>query len=274
MRLKDHADKVTDLLQVNPAKIQFDPGYNVQGREFNPDADALDLALLDSIRQSGVRTPITIRADGETIVVVAGHRRLSAVRLLLAEGVDIKTIPCMPEARGTSEADRALDLLTSNDSKPLTALQEAEIYKRLMGHGWDLALIARKAARSITHIHNRLDLAAAPAEVLAMVADGAVSVSTAVATVRAEGSGAGKVLAEAAAASPSGKVTPKALRKPVAEAPVAPTANRTGVQGKLDAILDQLTAMETDTSINVRVRKGIERARVAVADAWDLAGAV
>ena len=212
MTLKEMAIGRSDLLKINPAIIEVDETYNV--RVFNPVADIEDASLLSQIREQGVKDPLVVRQDGEVVYVVQGHRRLAAVKMLMAEGMEIVSVPCLPEDKKASEADRDLDLLTSNSGKPLTWVEQAAVVKRLVAHGWDHARIARNAGFSVPHILNMLDLSAAPKEVLQQVAAGTVSQSTAVKTVRTVGKkAAAEVIKKAAATNKKGKATPAAVAK-------------------------------------------------------------
>lgn len=195
--LQDTAIRRVDMYHFDPAKIEVEPGYNV--RAFDSASDEDDAALKESIRASGVRTPLTIRVKGNQVVVVAGHRRLAAVKELIAEGKEIKAIPCLPEHKGTSDTDRVLDLIRSNSGKPLTGMQRAEVFKRLLGFGWDEAEIATKASCSRAHVADMLILASAGQDVREMVKEGTVSPTTAVRAMRQEGDEAGAVLASAVA---------------------------------------------------------------------------
>ena len=195
--LQDAAVKRVDMYQFDPNKIEVEPGYNI--RTFDSSNDEEDAVLKESIRVSGVRTPLTIRSKKDQVFVVAGHRRLAAVKELIAEGVEIKAIPCLPEAKNTTEEDRVLDLLRSNQAKPLTAMQRAEVFKRLMAFGWDEAEIATKVGCSRSQVTNMLMLASAERDVRQMVQSGEIAATTAIQAIKQRGDEAGTVLSEAVA---------------------------------------------------------------------------
>ena len=173
MKLKDIAVGVTDLLKVDPRKLVIDAGYNV--RKFDSANDEVDAEFKAQIRARGVEQPLTIRLVNDEPVIVAGHRRHAAVMELIAEGVSIETVPCMPERRYMTDAERTLHLVTSNSGKPLTALEKGEVFKRLIGHGWDEAKIATEAGLSTKQVQNILILAGASVQVQEMVSSGEVS---------------------------------------------------------------------------------------------------
>ena len=196
-RLKDMAERVTDLLQVDPRKIVVEEGYNI--RTFEPETDEEDRFLKESIRSVGVRTPLTVRGEDGKLVVVAGHRRLAACMSLIGEGVEILTVPCMPEIRGTTVADRDLDLLISNGSKQLTPMQKAVALKRLIGHGWSEEQIADRSGLKLREVGELLDLLGADKAITDMVDKGALTPSVAVKTIKQQGKKAVEVIKEAAA---------------------------------------------------------------------------
>lgn len=300
MNLKSLSSGRTDLLSINPAIITVDPSYNV--RKFDPVNDEDDKGLIESIRHNGVRTPLTIRLVQNEVVVVAGHRRLAAVKLLLDAGVEIKTLPCMPELRNTSDADRDLDLITSNSGKPLTGIEKSMVYARLAKYGWSEEQIAKRVGVSSQHVRDMLTLHVVPEPIKEMIEAGAVSASLAVKTVRSEGEDATEVLEKAvttAKADGKAKVTPKELAKvestkaaakkaastnpkPVAKEPepsipgvtaiVSPvtTDAKSDALTALDLMVKSLEKMEVDTRINARARLAIEKARIAVGDAFDI----
>lgn len=237
-RLKDLAAGTSDLFKIDPRIIEVEPGFNVRAQ-----TDALKdhvFQLSESIRKHGVLTPLTVRLKDEKVWLVDGHCRLDAIRLLIEEGADIETVPCIPEQRAANDADRTVSLLTRNGGKPLEPLEKAAVFKRLTDvFGWPIEKVASQAALTTKQVENILDLAAAPEAIKEMVERGEVSATTAVRTLRQEGeAGATQTLTkavEAAKAAGKSKATPKAIAatktppqpkpKPAqAPAPVAPKA--------------------------------------------------
>lgn len=74
--------------------------------------------LADSIATIGLQQPIRVR-DGENghVVIVSGHRRAAAIRLLLEDGrVDLREVPCIREQDSASPALRELRLIYANSA--------------------------------------------------------------------------------------------------------------------------------------------------------------
>ena len=229
-RLQDMAKRV-DMYQMPVGLIDIDPTFNVRGD--TPAVREHILALAESIKAGGFMQtkPLTIRLVGDRAVITDGHCRFAAVRLAMAEGCEIDTLPCLPETRGTNEADRSLMLLTSNSGLPLSGLEQAEVVKRLLGFGWDEHKIAARIGRTRQHVASLLELAEAPMEVQAMVRAGSVSPTVAIATMRADGGNAAAVLKAAVAASPRGRATAGTVKASRPAAPVAPVDDAEGIIG-------------------------------------------
>lgn len=145
-----------DVLLLTLDQVVEVEGYNV--REDMGDIKGLAQQILEAneIRQplSGFATKDKTK-KGDTIYAIrAGHRRLAALRLLHDKG-DCKNllIPVLPSKRGMTALEATLDLVISNDGKPLNMLEQAEVFRRLQeDHEMKPAEIARKSGKSQTHI--------------------------------------------------------------------------------------------------------------------------
>ena len=193
--LKDRSVGRKDLFMFDPRQLREDPGWNA--RHDTPELrEHLD-TLKGSIRSLGVLEPLTCYVSGEDLIVTNGHCRLKATMELIAEGVEIVSVPVRVEDKGTNEADRALSMLSRNSGKPLTTLETAEVVKRLMGYGWDEAKIKAKTGFSGTYIGRLLTLLESPEPIRAAVDRGEVSASLAVEVQKSNPADAHAVLQEA-----------------------------------------------------------------------------
>jgi len=226
MRLKDIAVGTADQFKFDPRVIQIDPGYNI--RVFNSATDEADAELKASIAENGIQVPLTVRLKNDVVYVVAGHRRLAAIKELISEGHEFVSVPCISEVKGATEADRTLHLLTSNQGKPLTALEKAEVFKRLINnHGWAEDAVAKKAGITTKQVQNLLTLAGASDEVKELVSSHVVAPTEAIRVIKAHGDDAGAVLTEAKAVAEAAgktKVTAATTRAVTAPAPVVAAA--------------------------------------------------
>lgn len=200
MQLRDLAASKRDMLMIDPRIIQVEDGYNIRDLTTS-DAQAKLMGLAQSIADNGfsIEQPITVRLKGEEVFVVAGHRRRAATMIAIEKfGAEIQSIPCIAEAKGTSEADRCADLVVSNSGEPLTPLEMGGVVKRLVAFGWDNAKIAKRFGwASAQTVENYLTLLSAPQVVQEFVRSGEISATTAVMATRKHGAEAGEVIAKA-----------------------------------------------------------------------------
>src|SRR5216684_201267 len=87
--------------------------------------------------------------------------------------------------RYANDADLILNQVISNSGKPLTIMEEARVYKKLLDMGWQQGDIAKKVGKSNGRISQILSLLEMPASVQAQVSAGAVSASLAQSVVKA-----------------------------------------------------------------------------------------
>lgn len=220
MQLRDHPGVMSkrDYFLADPRKIEIEEGYNVRDLT-TPDAKAALAELKASIIENGVREPIKVRLVEDRMVLVAGHRRLTAVMdAIETDFIDIKSVPVIAEAKTVNEVERVLDLALSNSGMPLTQMELAEVVRRLMAHGWDRSMIAKRMGKTSQAISNYEALLGASPEVQAMVKAGEVAPSVAAAVVKKEGAKAGETLRKAKASAKTkgkkkGKVTASAVKK-------------------------------------------------------------
>lgn len=214
MQLRDHeaVKGRRDEFQVDPRQLVIDAGFNVRDLDSKEERPALD-ELKEQIRGVGVQTALLVRMRGDEIVIVEGHRRHKVVLELIDEGEPIETVPVKHEAKGTNDAIRAAGLVTSNSGKPLTALQVAEVVRRLAGYGWDKAQIAKRLGwKSPRSVDQHLDMLAMPAELQAAVKRGETSATAARNAVKELGAdGALKLIQDNA--NQGGRVKPRDVRQ-------------------------------------------------------------
>ena len=193
--IKELAKGRKDVYMLDPRDIQEDPGWNVRLASEELEAHIQELAI--SIAEIGVKTPIIVYMKEGIPTVVDGHCRLMAVKRLIADGIDIQSVPVEMEGRLTNDADRVLSILTRNLGLPLKMAEKAEVVKKLVAYGWEKSEIAKKAGLSMSGLENLFTLCAAPASVQTMVKEGEVSATMAVETVKEHGEKAEEVLKDA-----------------------------------------------------------------------------
>ncbi|HDR9065522.1 TPA: ParB/RepB/Spo0J family partition protein [Burkholderia contaminans] len=215
--MRAHKTGVADVYMVRLDALRVRAGFNA-AREADPDYPAAVREYADSMKANGFfrHKPIKVTAASDGFLYISdGHTRFDAVQLANREGAGIESIPVINEMRGTTEEDRIFGLILDNSGRKLTPLGEAMVIKQLLGRGIEEKEIARRLGYSITKVANALTLVAAPAAIRNMVAQGEVSATTAVKTMKSEGANATATLEKAkASAKAQGKtkVTGKHLK--------------------------------------------------------------
>lgn len=198
-------------LNIDPKIIKIDKGFNARNFESHENQEHVR-GLADSIKAMGVQSPLIVRFKDGEFFLVDGESRLRAVKLLLKEGVEIKSVPAVQEQKNTSEETRVASLLSHNSGKRLNQIEQGEVFTRLKNYGWSDLEIAAKTGISTAHVSNIMLLSAAPPAVKKQIVEGKVSSTLAIQTMREHGDKAPDVLKDAvknAEASGKDKATAK-----------------------------------------------------------------
>ena len=145
----------------------IDPNRNQPRKKF--DDDAL-LALADSIRHSGVLSPILVARDGGRYTIIAGERRWRAARL-----ANLDTIPAI--VREWDDVKRQEAALIENIQREnLNAIEEAQGINTLMTEcALTQEAVAERLGRSRSAVANLLRLLNLPKKMQSAVVDGTLS---------------------------------------------------------------------------------------------------
>lgn len=183
MAIKDVATGRSDLYRLDPTLIKVKADWN--SRDLTDAANATHIAELKaSIKEIGVKKPLVCYMEENIVYVSDGHCRLAAVNHLIAEGVEIKTVPVMVEDRFANEADRIFSQIVHNQGKPLTGIEQAKVFKRLMDLGWAQKDIALKAGLSGGRVSQLLELLTLPVVLQKFITDGKASASMVLSTFK------------------------------------------------------------------------------------------
>lgn len=190
-----------NALIVPLASIKVQKGFNVR-KDFG---DIEGLAA--EIEAAGLLNPLTVRpgAKAGEYILTHGERRFNALNLLESQGitgdVEVYVLPT-----DVNEAELEITQLLQNDGKPLTIMEQGEVYTRLKNLGLDNAKIAKRTGYTTEHIRNCVKLSEAPEELKMAVQSGEVSGTAAIKLVK--GTKDKKQVVEklqAAQAAPKGK---------------------------------------------------------------------
>jgi ParB family chromosome partitioning protein len=146
------------------------PGRFQPRRKFDPEAIQ---SLVDSVRERGILQPLLVRQhpdDGAIFEIIAGERRWRAAQL-----AGLHQVPVVIRELSDREA-LEIALIENIQRQDLTALEEAEGYKRLMDEfGHTQEVLAKALGKSRSHIANMLRLLTLPLQVKQLVQDGALT---------------------------------------------------------------------------------------------------
>jgi ParB family chromosome partitioning protein len=116
------------------------------------DKDALQ-ELAESIREQGLLQPIVVRPEGEEFIIIAGHRRYEAGRL-----IGLERIPSVVREATEQEALEQ-SLIENVQREDINPVEEAQCYRQLMDeHTYSIRDMAAKVHKSVGYIHGRLQL--------------------------------------------------------------------------------------------------------------------
>ena len=157
------------------------PGAFQPRRHFD---DAELEALAQSVREKGVLQPLLVRPidePGAAFELIAGERRWRA-----AQRAGLHQVPVLVRTLNDVEA-LEIALIENLQREDLTALEEAEAYRRLIDDfGRTQATVAGAVGKSRSHIANTLRLLGLPEEVRRRLEEGALSAGHARALLSAE----------------------------------------------------------------------------------------
>lgn len=163
------AEKRTDLILLDPRELHVEEGFN----------DRIDYGdmtwLINNIRENGVNVPLRgYKADGKYYVMY-GHRRHQACLALIKEGHEIR-VPFVSGKKPSLE-DRIVGTFTSNEGKPLNAIEQAGLVSRLEKMNLTVTEIAKKLSLNQTTVRGFLVLATIPTALKNRILKGEMSSS-------------------------------------------------------------------------------------------------
>jgi ParB family transcriptional regulator, chromosome partitioning protein len=122
-----------------------------QPRKSRDDESLQELA--DSIRDHGVLQPILVRPVEDHFLIIAGHRRYEACKL-----IGLAAMPCLiRDAEDEEILEQAI--IENVQREDIAPVEEAQCYRLLMEkHGYSMRDMASKVHKSVGYIHGRLEL--------------------------------------------------------------------------------------------------------------------
>ncbi len=126
----------TAIHHIDPKTIKVRRGWNC--RDFNdPENQEHIERLANSIREIGVKEPLTVVMEGKSPVLVNGESRLRAIKLLAKDGHKVETVPVQLDDPEIDEASKFAEQISRNSGKPYTVLEQCAVFCRLRDLGWN-----------------------------------------------------------------------------------------------------------------------------------------
>lgn len=171
------------------SEIYVEPGFNVR---------EVDQIHVEEFRDAFIAgeyvPPLAVQVTEQGVKIIDGHHRYYGALAAQEAGTEIPRLECKDFVG--SDADRIAFMVTSSQGKPLTPLERAAAYQRLINQGWEPAEIAKKVKRSVADVDHHLQLLTCGDELIGMVRSGEVAATTAVALSREHGTQASAVAIE------------------------------------------------------------------------------
>jgi ParB family chromosome partitioning protein len=149
-----------------PVEIQQVPLRSIDVSGQNPRAALVVEELMESIRVHGLLQPLVVRRTGRRFELIAGHRRLEALRQL-----GWKTVPAV--VRGADQDDapvlRLVENLQRRDLRP--AEEAAALEALIRTRGWTTHQVAAAIGRSQAYVSKRVRVFEDPLLAPAVLAD-------------------------------------------------------------------------------------------------------
>jgi len=163
----------TNLIPVD--KITVDPSFNVRTEYGDIEGLAADIA------ENGLHQPLKVWVSSGSVILVDGHRRLRAIQYAREHlKAPIDAVYCLTENTGSNEETRLLEMFsTGTHTKPLTPMEQAKVFKRLIDLNWSVPKIAKQTGFGEPKVRSLLDLNGASSELRQAVVEEKISPSAA-----------------------------------------------------------------------------------------------
>jgi len=130
-----HLERIGDTVRKNAGVVSREKIFEIPVDQIadNPfqyrDEESLNSSELESlavsIREHGLRSPIQVRRTGESYTLIAGWRRLTAIRRFLP---DMKTVKATVDAEIDDRTHRLLTVIENEQREDFTAFEKARAY--------------------------------------------------------------------------------------------------------------------------------------------------
>ncbi len=154
------------IYNVDPLQIKIIDGWNPR-EDFEGEEE-----LLSFIKENGIEAipPLKVRKKkDDSIVLIAGERRLRAVIRAIDDGFPAAPVPCIFTRPTISQSEAMFLTIFENEGKRFNPVEEAGAFNRLRCWGVKVSEIAKRMGKSKVHVYKRLILIDASEELKAEI---------------------------------------------------------------------------------------------------------
>jgi hypothetical protein len=266
-----------DVFTADPRQIVVIPDYNSRDMS-SPDTLAHVAWIADEIEARGFipEMPLTVRRQGDQIILVRGHCRLAACMKLIARGVEIVGVPVMQITAGMSDVDLVFDQQISNGGLPLDEFAKGRVCLKARRLGISDDEIARRMHwKNVTSVQQHIKMVEiVPEPVKQQVAQGDISATEALKLVKSLPAGTDPVEAAKIIAANKEenkrlgigkrndhKVTPKTLQRDRPKAEPKPRAEIARTSGQslaeVQERIEQITGAPVQCQVSGNMSDGV-----------------
>lgn len=172
--IRENTTRGEEVVKIELNKLFVRPGFNVR-TQFG---DITGLAK--SIQENGQITAgrVDVMADG-TFTIVEGERRFMALKFIEEDTGTAPLFKAIVNKQKTTEEERLLQMFTTQDNKPLTQVEVAELFRRLINLGYTQAKIADRTGKTPAYVSQMLQFASESPIIKEEVSKGNLSVQEA-----------------------------------------------------------------------------------------------
>lgn len=190
----------SDAFAVEPGMLLEEEGFNSRGAFAldywsKPDVVAHVRGFAESYKAGRFVPPIVVVVRNGDVLVRDGAHRRRGLMLAITEGAAIEKVYVV-EQKG-DEAEQAKLVLTANDGRPLSPLERAVQYAKLVAWGWSVARIGKEVNKTAEHVRTTLPLLELPIELKRMIAEETLAATLALSLYNVHGSKAVEYIKQA-----------------------------------------------------------------------------
>jgi ParB/RepB/Spo0J family partition protein len=168
---KQTEKRTTEFAPYETMEVQIDRiDVRPDGRELNDDASHAE--LVESIAQYSLLQPVVVSKAGPRFLLLAGRRRLAAVKKLAWKSVPATVV----EGVDTPDGLRAIEIVENLHRRDLTILDECRLFTEMTsGLKMSVQQVGDKIGRSAVYVYDRLRLANLVQSARGLLSDGRIT---------------------------------------------------------------------------------------------------